>query len=196
MPEPLPAEPCKTLAEALAALQARLPRVAKTADAQYGKYADLTMVSDALLPVMSELGLSFTARPTLSGEARFVLLYSLLHVSGDELTGEYPLPSTGTPQQVGSAITYARRYTLCGGRAMIVWCVEERPPYEQGELIGIYATEELANEVKARGCYPDYIEVRAECVITELPSRESEEAAYRAMLEHAFGQMPPARPGK
>jgi ERF superfamily len=113
MPEPLPAEPCKTLAEALAALQARLPRVAKTADAQYGKYADLTMVSDALLPVMSELGLSFTARPTLSGEARFVLLYSLLHVSGDELTGEYPLPSTGTPQQVGSAITYARRYTLC-----------------------------------------------------------------------------------
>jgi ERF superfamily len=113
MPEPLPAEPCKTLAEALAALQGRLPRVAKTADAQYGKYADLTMVSDALLPVMSELGLSFTARPTLSGEARFVLLYSLLHVSGDELTGEYPLPSTGTPQQVGSAITYARRYTLC-----------------------------------------------------------------------------------
>jgi hypothetical protein len=113
MPEPLPAEPCKTLAEALAALQARLPRVAKTADAQYSKYADLTVVSDALLPVMSELGLSFTARPTLSGEARFVLLYSLLHVSGDELTGEYPLPSTGTPQQVGSAITYARRYTLC-----------------------------------------------------------------------------------
>jgi len=41
MPEPLPAEPCKTLAEALAALQARLPRVAKTADAQHGKYADL-----------------------------------------------------------------------------------------------------------------------------------------------------------
>jgi hypothetical protein len=33
MPEPLPAEPCKTLAEALAALQARLPHVAKTADA-------------------------------------------------------------------------------------------------------------------------------------------------------------------
>jgi hypothetical protein len=79
---------------------------------------------------------------------------------------------------------------------MIVWCVEERRPYEQVELIGICATEELANEVKARGCYPDHIEVRAECVITELPSRESEEAAYRAMLEQAFGQMPPARPGK
>src|ERR1700734_1648025 len=80
MPEPLPADPCKTLAEALAALQARLPRAAKTADAQYGKYADLTMVSDALLPVMSELGLSFTARPTLSSQGRLLLLYSLLHV--------------------------------------------------------------------------------------------------------------------
>ncbi len=106
-------EPCKTLAEALAALQARLPRVEKTADAQYGKYADLTMVSEAILPLLASVGLSFTARPTLSGEARFVLLYSLLHVSGDELTGEYPLPASGSPQQIGSAITYARRYTLC-----------------------------------------------------------------------------------
>lgn len=106
-------EPAKTLAEALVTLQARLPRVAKTADAQYGKYADLTMVSEALLPLLASVGLSFTARPTLSGESKFVLLYSLMHSSGDELSGEYPLPSSGSPQQIGSAITYARRYSLC-----------------------------------------------------------------------------------
>jgi len=124
MPEPLPAEPCKTLAEALAALQARLPRVAKDHTASVtsqraGKthkydYADLTDVSEAILPVMASLGLSFTACPTMV-DGQFVLDYALRHVS-ESLTsvgGLYPLPTSGTPQEVGSAITYARRYTLC-----------------------------------------------------------------------------------
>lgn len=105
-----------TLAEALAALQGQLPRVAKTADAQYGKYADLTVVTEAIMPVLSALGLAFTARPTLIGDgdsARFVLAYTLHFAGGGVLTGEYPLPSSGSPQQVGAAITYARRYALC-----------------------------------------------------------------------------------
>jgi hypothetical protein len=112
MPEPLPAEPCKTLAEALAALQARLPRVAKTADAQHGKYADLAVMSEALLPVLASLGLSFSAKPTLLGD-KFVLHYILRHTSGESDEGFYPLPATGSPQQIGGAITYARRYVLC-----------------------------------------------------------------------------------
>jgi hypothetical protein len=115
MTEPA-AEPCKTLAEALAQLQARLPRVAKASEGQVGprtyKYADLADVSDALLPLMASVGLSFSAKPTLEDGA-FVLRYELRHVSGESDLGRYPLPASGTPQQVGSAITYARRYTLC-----------------------------------------------------------------------------------
>jgi hypothetical protein len=42
-----------------------------------------------------------------------VLAYKLLHESGEFEGGEYPLPPNGTPQQMGSAITYARRYTFC-----------------------------------------------------------------------------------
>jgi hypothetical protein len=42
----------------------------------------------------------------------FVLAYRLGHVDGGEICGFYPL-GTGTPQQLGSAITYARRYCLC-----------------------------------------------------------------------------------
>ncbi len=57
----LTVEPCKTLAEALAVLQGRLPRVAKTGDGQYGKYADLTVVSEALRPLMATLDLAFIA---------------------------------------------------------------------------------------------------------------------------------------
>ena len=42
-----------------------------------------------------------------------VLAYVLRHTSGGEDGGEYPLPSANTPaQQMGSAITYARRYCL------------------------------------------------------------------------------------
>ena len=112
------AGPCKTLAEALAALQARLPRVAKTSPGQVGNqkylYADLADISAVLLPIMAGLGLSFIATPTMTLDYdRFVLDYQLLHVSGEKIGGFYPLPSSGTPQQMGSAITYARRYTLC-----------------------------------------------------------------------------------
>src|ERR1700677_808759 len=114
MPEP---EPCKPLAEALAALQARLPRVAKTSEGQErggkkDKYADLADIPAVLLPLLADLGLSFVACPTLADdmEHRFVLRYRLMHPSGEEIFAHSPLPSTGPPQQVGSAITYARRY--------------------------------------------------------------------------------------
>ena len=113
MPEP--AVP-GTLAEALAQLQGHLPRVAKTNPGQAGAakylYADLTDVSEAILPLMAKLGLSFTACPTIWTD-QFVLAYQLLHTGGEAVSGWYPLPANGSPQQIGAAITYARRYTLC-----------------------------------------------------------------------------------
>jgi hypothetical protein len=110
----------KSLAEALAMLQTKLPRIGKanTADVVTQKgsykytYANLAQISRALLPILGELGLSFTAKPT-TVDGRFVLAYKLLHSSGESEPGEYPLPTGGTPQSMGSAITYARRYCLC-----------------------------------------------------------------------------------
>jgi hypothetical protein len=53
--------------------------------------------------------------PTVTEDGRFVLAYELRHTSGELINGSYPLPdpTRTTPQQVGSALTYARRYTLC-----------------------------------------------------------------------------------
>lgn len=110
-----------SLAGALAALQSRLPPVSKDKTAKAGTYtydyADLATVSAAIMPLMGSLGLSFSASPTLTiGEhQQFVLLYTLRHVSGQEIGGSYPLPDPArtNAQQVGSAITYARRYCLC-----------------------------------------------------------------------------------
>jgi ERF superfamily protein len=113
MPEPaVPA----SLAEALIALQSRLPRITKDDEAQVGsrtyRYANLASIHDAIFPLLAELGLTWVCCPTLM-DGTFVLDYVLSHVSGDgQIQGQYPLPGTGTPQQIGSAITYARRYTL------------------------------------------------------------------------------------
>lgn len=113
-----------TLAEALAAFQRDLPSVVKSEKAEIAtkggakfsySYADLAKVSAAVLPALGRVGLSFNARPTLDEGGKFVLAYQLRHEAGGELlAGAYPLPSVNsTPQELGSAITYARRYCLC-----------------------------------------------------------------------------------
>jgi hypothetical protein len=110
------------LNKALAAFQASLPAIAKGETAQIpGKegrqgftyhYADLADVSDVVMPNLGKHGLAFTASPTLD-DGKFVLAYTLLHESGEERSGTYPLPSSGKPQDIGGVITYARRYCLC-----------------------------------------------------------------------------------
>lgn len=110
----------ENLAQALALLQTRLPEIkkdqtakVKTDKTQYSyTYADLAQITRQLMPILGGLGLSFIARPT-TVDGRFVLAYKLLHVSGESVDGEYPLPPSGTPQSLGSAITYGRRYCLC-----------------------------------------------------------------------------------
>lgn len=115
------AMPTRNIAHALSVLQTRLPEIKKSQTAEVptkagGRYtytyADLAEVTRALMPILGELGLAFTARPTTTEDGRFVLAYSLMHVSGESLDGEYPLRGD-SPQTQGSAITYARRYCLC-----------------------------------------------------------------------------------
>ncbi len=111
----------ETLTAALAAVQADLPIVGKDQKAivksdkgNYTyKYANLASVSAAILPLLSKHGLAWTTLPTFDDAGRFVLRYELRHISGELLAGSYPLPSTTRPQEMGSAITYARRYALC-----------------------------------------------------------------------------------
>jgi hypothetical protein len=120
-----------SLAAALAAFQAELPKVEKTAAAiitgekdgrkfTYGyKYADLAAITAIVLPLLGKHGLSFTSKPTL-GPNGFVLAYSLRHAAGETNDGEYPLPDPvrTKPQTIGSFITYARRYALCAATGL------------------------------------------------------------------------------
>lgn len=108
-----------SLDEAMAKFQADLPSILKDEKAtvrsdkgsySYG-YAGLDAISEAVLRRLGALGVSWRTRPTLDDGGKFALHYRLRHVSGEEEVGTWPL-SVGTPQQMGSAITYARRYAL------------------------------------------------------------------------------------
>jgi hypothetical protein len=77
------------------------------------QYASLADIHAAVLPVLSRHGLAWTTMPTIREDGRYVLHCELAHVSGESRTCEMPLPSMCTPQELGSALTYARRYALC-----------------------------------------------------------------------------------
>ena len=107
----------ESLVAALVAVQGKLPTIAKTNQVKAGamnySYADLTQVSEAMLPLLSAHGLAFVTMPTFTESGASALHYKLLHESGGFVEGWYPLPSNVRPQEFGSAITYARRYALC-----------------------------------------------------------------------------------
>jgi hypothetical protein len=118
---PPPVEVPATLAGSLALVQSQLPRITKDRTAEVPtksggsysySYADLAAVSAEILPLLGRCGLAWVTRPT-TVDGRFVLTYHLIHASGEVIEGEFPLPPPSTPQAMGSAITYARRYTLC-----------------------------------------------------------------------------------
>lgn len=75
------------------------------------KYADLASVLDAIRKPLAENGLSVT-QTTEIREGGFVLVTTLRHASGQWIGSEYPLPMGAKPQELGSALTYARRYSL------------------------------------------------------------------------------------
>lgn len=113
------------LAEALAAFQTELPKLLKdekakvqgetkdgrSYDRSYG-YADLAQVVETVLPVLGKHGLSVTSKSVIDQGGNFILEVSLLHEGGERETGYWPLPDPrrSGPQDIGSAMTYGRRY--------------------------------------------------------------------------------------
>lgn len=109
----------ETLAAALAAAQAAMPAIVKDRVAKIGpgreyRYADLATILATVRPVLGAHGLALTQRTQIRGEA-IVLLTELRHSSGEVLDSEYPVAAIGARHQdMGGALTYARRYALCG----------------------------------------------------------------------------------
>ena len=124
-PRPLPTAPeggFRDYTSAMAWVQEHLPVIEKDLTARITpreggatftySYADLADVSHAILPLLGRAGLVWTTIPTVKEDGRtMVLKYELRHTSGDHVEGVWPI-SGSSPQQLGSAITYGRRYAL------------------------------------------------------------------------------------
>ena len=88
------------------------------------KYADLTSVWEACRKPLTDNGLSIVQTLGIAGVSEFQVLETiLLHNSGEWISGILKLnPVKNDPQGMGSAITYARRYSLA---AMVGICPED-----------------------------------------------------------------------
>lgn len=103
-----------TFAEAFLKLQAAIKPAIKDATnpAFRSKYADLGAVWEAVKVPLTDNGFSIIQSPNFDGEGMW-LETMILHISGEKMTGRYPLkPTKQDPQGFGSALTYARRYSI------------------------------------------------------------------------------------
>lgn len=104
----------QTLAEALAAAQLEITDPAKDAVNPHfrSRYADLATVLKTVRPVLARHGLALSQTTQVDEQGR-LLLVTRLHWRDEELVGYYPIqPVKADPQGYGSALTYARRYTI------------------------------------------------------------------------------------
>jgi len=77
------------------------------------KYADLSSVWDAIRAPLTSNGLAITQTMESNNMDGVTIETTLMHASGEYISGSlYIKPEKNTPQGLGSAITYGRRYAL------------------------------------------------------------------------------------
>ncbi len=106
------------LAEALARAQGEIRNPGKSAENPHFKsrYANLADGIMAIRESLSKHGIAYVQTTRVDGGVLY-LTTALIHaVSGDSIESEWPVGAFEklTPQQMGSALTYARRYSLFG----------------------------------------------------------------------------------
>ncbi len=108
-------ESIKELATALSKAQGSFDHAKKDVDNIFfkSKYAELASVIDAAKKPLADNGLSVVQVVDTNESGDPFLETILMHVSGEFISGKYPIrPIKQDPQSVGSAITYARRYAF------------------------------------------------------------------------------------
>ena len=107
-------ESTKEIATALSSFQGKMTAVKKDATNPFykSKYASLDTIWETIRKPLSENGLAITQTMGIYDTTNSVLTTTLYHTSGEWVSGELLLnPVKNDPQGLGSAITYARRYS-------------------------------------------------------------------------------------
>lgn len=105
------------------------------------RYADFTSCMDACRMPLSENGLAVIQFcETIDGKLNLVTM--LAHTSGQWMRSEFPIISAKMDSQgIGSAMTYAKRYSLCG---MVGIVADEESDDDAEAAVGRYRQPEAA----------------------------------------------------
>lgn len=116
-------ESLKAIAPAIIKMQGEVRAAIKGSENTFFKasYADLEACWEAVKPALQANGLAVVQTAGFIPVAGPSLVTTLLHISGEYITGEQPLcaKSDVNPQDLGSAMTYARRYGLASITGLI-----------------------------------------------------------------------------
>lgn len=103
------------LAEALAKAQGEMRGAIRDSANPFfkSKYADLAAVWDACRDALAKNSIAVVQSPQFGGAVP-VLRTTIAHASGEWIAGDHPIvvAKQNDPQALGSALTYARRYSL------------------------------------------------------------------------------------
>jgi hypothetical protein len=112
-------EQVNEIAAALAKAQAGMKNAAlnKVNPHFRSKYADLAGIRDTVIPALAAQGIAAVQTLDFNDGNTVYVCTRLMHTSGQWVESLCPLPNVPDMQKMGSAITYARRYSLsaiCG----------------------------------------------------------------------------------
>ena len=113
----------KSLLKALAKFQSECPAIKKSADNPYfkSKYATLDAIQHQIQPYLTQAGLT-VIQPNHWTDGQLFVKTIVHHVeSGEYIESAFPvITQKHTAQDYGSAVTYAKRYSLTGALNIIV----------------------------------------------------------------------------
>ena len=161
------------LAKALSEFQGKMTAVKKDAINPFykSKYATLDTIWETIRKPLSDSGLSVAQTMGLSGD-KSILETTLYHTSGEWISGTQLVnPVKDDPQSLGSAISYARRYSLSAilgivadedDDANIATKPETKAPEKKSEdepIISAAQTKRIYALVKERGITADHAKI-------------------------------------
>jgi hypothetical protein len=113
----------KALLKALVGFQSECPAVRKSADNPFfkSKYATLDAIQHHIQPYLTKYGLVIVQKNITNEHGLYVMTDVIDSSTGELISSVFPIiVQKNTPQEYGSAVSYAKRYSLSGLLNLII----------------------------------------------------------------------------